>query len=117
MIYMRKIHPCQPGSKKYLEEYGNRFVCIRYRYDTESGKRTKTIELLLDQDAFQQKRAWIPKNKIMLVRVEYGEIEVARLVKSAGGRWNREKRGWELPYEQVKALGLQNRIIKDKSAS
>jgi len=40
--------------------------------------------------------------------VEYGEIQIGRLIKSAGGRWNREKKVWELPYGKAIALGLDN---------
>jgi len=50
----------------------------------------------------------IPKNKIVSIQVEYGEIQIGRLIKSAGGRWNREKKVWELPYGEAIALGLDN---------
>lgn len=112
--YMRKIHAGQPGSRKYMEKYGDRFVCVRHRYDTDSGKRLKTIELIEDEGPVRLRKTWIPKNKILLIRVEYGETDVARLVKAAGGRWNREKRGWELEFQQVHALGLESRIINGK---
>jgi hypothetical protein len=35
MIFNRKIHPGQPGSKKYIQEYGDRFVCVRHLVDTQ----------------------------------------------------------------------------------
>jgi hypothetical protein len=34
-------------------------------------------------------------------------------VKTAGGRWNPARRLWELRYELVVALGLEDRIIRD----
>jgi len=51
------------------------------------------------------------KNKIVSIQVEYREIQIGRLIKSAGGRWNREKKVWELPYGEAIALGLDKRII------
>jgi len=32
-------------------------------------------------------------------------------VKAAGGRWNRKKKLWEIPYQDALDLGLENRII------
>ncbi len=56
-----------------------------------------------------QKR--IPKNKIVGLKVEYGEVQVARLIKAAGGKWNKSKKVWELPYKDVLALGLELRLV------
>jgi len=42
---------------------------------------------------------------------KYGEIELARMVKSLGGRWDRQKKLWELPLRQAKLLRLEDRII------
>ena len=55
---------------------------------------------------------WIPANKIMHLRIQYGEVDLARAVKGAGGRWNRVGKYWELAYADVKALGLDSRIIE-----
>ena len=49
----------------------------------------------------------------MHTRVDYGELKTAKLVKAAGGRWNRQAKIWELPYKEVKALGLEKRIVKN----
>jgi hypothetical protein len=49
--------------------------------------------------------------KIVAIRIEYGEIDSGRQVEAAGGKWNRKKRVWELPYQQVQALELEERII------
>ncbi len=50
-------------------------------------------------------------NKIILLRVGYDEIYLRKVVKGAGGRWNREKQAWELPCEHVRRLGLENRMV------
>jgi integrase len=39
------------------------------------------------------------------------------VVKTAGGRWNPQKRVWELPYADILNLGLQGRIVKDSPTS
>ncbi len=55
----------------------------------------------------------IPNNKIMKIKINYGEIDLGRKVKSFGGIWKKDQRFWELSYEAVKALGLEDRIITD----
>lgn len=39
--------PGQPGTKRLVEQYGAKLVCVRYRYDEPSGKRYKTAELIV----------------------------------------------------------------------
>jgi hypothetical protein len=36
--------------------YGDKLVCVRYRYDTESGRRFKTIEIIVEE------KEWAPRN-------------------------------------------------------
>ncbi len=59
----------------------------------------------------------IPPNKIMRVRVDYGEVHLGRTVKAAGGRWNSKKKVWELPYREIVSLGLEDRIVYDYKVS
>ncbi len=37
----------QKGTKRLLAEYGDRLICVRYRYDAQRKKRFKTVELLV----------------------------------------------------------------------
>ena len=50
-------------------------------------------------------------NEIMLLKGKYGEIETGKMIRSAGGKWNRQDRVRELPYEHVIGLGLEDRIV------
>ena len=43
------IHPGQRGAKKLLTQYGDRLVCVRYRYDEQRQKRLKTVELIVEE--------------------------------------------------------------------
>ena len=109
----RKLNPGQPGTKKWLEKYGDDLVCVRYRYDAESKQRATTIELIVEQKKWEMKAAQIPYNKIVFVKTNYEETYLRKVVKSAGGRWNRQKKLWELPYGEVKQLGFTERIVLD----
>jgi hypothetical protein len=114
MHIVKRVPPGRPGAKKWMERYGDRFVCLRYCIDTEKNKRFKTVEIIVDECELKRVER-IPSNKIMHLRIEYGEIDLARLVKSAGGRWNRAGKYWELAFGEVKSIGLEKRIIGTNS--
>ena len=42
------LAPGQNGTKKLLAKYGDRLVCVRYRYDPERKLRHKTAELIVE---------------------------------------------------------------------
>lgn len=106
-----KLRPGMRGTKKLVEKYGDRLVCVRYRYDEAQGKRYKTVELIEEEAAWIPAGKAIPPDTILAVRVEYAETEVRQAVKAAGGRWNGVRKVWELRYDQVIHLGLAERIV------
>jgi hypothetical protein len=106
-----RLKPGQPGTKKLLAKYGERLVCVRYRYDEQKKKRYKTVELILEETAWEPgERRWAG-NSVVRLRVGAQEGEVQRQVRRAGGKWNRLKRVWEIRYDRVKELGLEARIV------
>ena len=48
------LKPGQKGTKQLLAQYGDRLICVRYRYDAQRKKRFKTVELLVAE------RDWEP---------------------------------------------------------
>lgn len=111
--------PGQPGTKKFMSQYGQNLVCIRYRYDATTHQKYTTVEVIVKADPVAPRPQRIPHNKIMSLRVKYGEIEVGKAIKAAGGRWNAERKVWELKYQQVVALKVTDRIVteEDQTAS
>ena len=105
-ITRKKLKPGQAGTKKLLVEYGENLVCVRYRYDSASKRRIKTVELIIAEAPWEPKAPEIPLNKIMHLRIKYGEVALQKQVRAAGGKWNREQQAWELPYQEVLRLGL-----------
>ena len=73
----------------------------------------RTVELLEDKKPWNLDKHIIPRNKIMHLKVDYGEVQIGRLIKSCCGHWNKEKVYRELTYRDVVALGLENRVIND----
>ncbi len=96
-----------------VEEYGDRLVCVRYRYDDKQRKRYKTVELIVDETDWPDQNA--PADALMLgVLVAREETDLRAQVKAEGGRWNPERQVWELRYDRVRQLGLEGRLVRDE---
>ncbi len=103
------LKPGQPGTKQWVDKYGDRLVCVHYRYDAARRKRYKTVELIVEEVDWQPPPALTERDRMVYVQVKWGEA--ARRVKEAGGIWNRQKKVWELRYDRVVDLGLEGRIV------
>ena len=105
------LHPHQHGAKQLRERYGERLVCVRYRYDETTKERWKTVELIVEKSVWEPPTLKWQADTLVAVQVEAQEREVRQRVKAAGGKWNPKEVVWELPYGQVVALGLTARIV------
>jgi hypothetical protein len=105
------LQPDQEGAKQLREQYGDRLVCVRYRYDETKKRRWKTVELIVEESAWDPPTPGGQENAIVAIQVGGQEREVRKQGKGAGGKWNPREVVWELPYGQVVALGLTDRIV------
>ena len=110
----RRLEAGKPGTKKLLEEYGDRLICVRYRYDPEKKIKYKTIEIILDKGFWDPEALEVKRNRKVEIRINYNEVELRKKIKAAGGIWNREKKVWELSYKSVKELGLKDRVVSEQ---
>ena len=110
------LRPHQRGAKRLLAQYGDRLVCVRHRYDVEQKKRWKTIELIIEERAWEPSVAPPAADQMMSIRVAGGEMELRRQVKAAGGKWRPQQQVWELRYDQIQALGLTGRIVVERES-
>ena len=110
------LKPGQKGSKQLLAQYGDRLVCVRYRYDATRRKRFKTVELVVSEREWTP-AASLPKDQIVPVRIAYGELEMRERAKRAGGRWNPDRKVWELQYGQAVTAGLADRILNEPAST
>jgi hypothetical protein len=111
------LRPGQRGTKKLVERFGDRLICVRYRYDASQRKRFTTVELVGEEAPW---RSAIPSrgtrpigetSEQVAVRVGYREEVLRQQVKAAGGRWDADRRLWQLPLSRARALGLVDRIV------
>jgi hypothetical protein len=105
------LRPEQDGAKHLRERYGEQLVCVRYRYDETRKERWKTVELIIEKRAWEPLRPAWSDDTLVALRVGAQERAGRQQVKAAGGRWNPRRVVWELPYGQVVALGLRERIV------
>lgn len=106
------LYPGQAGTQKWMKTYGDKLLAVRYKYDEKNKRKMITVELLADEQVWQKDEHRIPVNKIVKVRINYGELDLGIRVKSLGGKWNRKEGVWECKYEIVKVLGLTDRIVE-----
>ena len=110
------LRPGQKGTKQLLAQYGDRLICVRYRYDARRKKRLKTVELLVAERDWEPPRPRFAHDQIVGLRIPFADVAVRGRVKEAGGMWNPERRVWELRYDRAIALGPEDRIVLDAGA-
>lgn len=107
----KMLKPGQPGTKKWMNKYGDRLYCIRYRYDETQKRKMITAEIIVEESEWKERIEGLSQNKIVPIRVKYEENHIRKLVRHAGGKWNHKKKVWELTYGEVQNLGLTQRIV------
>ncbi len=104
-----KLKPGDRGTKKLVSYYGDKLVCVRYRYDTASRKRYKTVELIVEEVPWKSK----PKpGSGAFVRIGWHEKDLKDKIKIAGGQYYSNRRLWKVDLDKVKMLGIGERVVK-----
>ncbi len=111
MYTRRTLTPGQKGTKKFLDLYGEKLCSVRYRYDEQRRKRFTTVELIVEESDWTPPAAPIVEPTLVGLRVALHEVDVQRVIKKAGGKWDRQNQVWEIMSDQAIALGLTDRIV------
>jgi hypothetical protein len=111
------LKPGQRGTRKLSAQYGDRLVCVRYRYDEEKKKRFRTVELIIEEADWEpkvaEKAVHTTPTLTACVRVKWGEKYLARKLREAGGHWDRNRKLWIVPHEKVSELGIDpERVVR-----
>ncbi len=117
MITHLKLKPGQKGTKALSEKYGDALVCVRYRYDDAARTRIKTVELIVEKKDLaplrKEKQHKIEDESVVPVRIEYGQKQLGKMARSAGGRWDPDVKLWYIPYGKIKGTELEKHIVFD----
>jgi hypothetical protein len=111
------LKPGQKGTKQLRAQYGDRLVCVRYRYDAQRKKRLKPVELVVAERDWEPPRPPPAHDQIVALRVAFAEVALRERVKQAGGHWNPDRKLWELRYDRAVALGLASRIVLEPAST
>lgn len=113
----RTLVPGQKGARKYLDHDGEKLICVRYRCDEPQRQRVTTVAIVVEESAWMPPAAPSVEPVIIGLRVGLNEVAIQRLVKQAGGKWNRHLQVWEISFDQAVALGLTERMHKVEVSS
>ncbi len=108
------LRPSQSGTKKLIERYGERLVRVRYVYDGKTGRRFKTVELIVEAVPWRP-RARHPRRRdeeIVAVPIAWQESDLRERAKRLGAIWRPAQRLWEITWGDVKRLGLTDRVAQ-----
>jgi len=113
--------PGEPGTHNLLKRFGERLVCVRYRYDPVRRKRYKTAEIIVAEEdwlppvesAAQAEPLQSQQSQRVCIRIAYQERELRQKVSAAGGTWSQQERLWRVAPEVVERLGLQGRVVRE----
>lgn len=104
------LRPGQEGTKRLVEQYGNALVCFRFRYDKKSGKRFKTVELIVESTDWTPPPSQYALEDIVALRISASDMRLRIMAKAAGGRWNPERQLWFVKYGKIAGGLLENHI-------
>ena len=110
------LRPGQPGTRKLVEEYGARVVCVRYRYDDAEKKRYKTVELIVEEVDWVPRPRRLAATDMVHLQLRYSEAAIRASVKLLGGTWHPQTRTWRIAYGAAVALRLTDRIVSPPAA-
>ena len=74
------LKPGQDGTKQELEKYGGALVCIRFRYDVKSGKRLKTVELIVEATDWKPPHSQYASEDIVSLRISASDIMTTKTI-------------------------------------
>ena len=105
--------PGQDGTKKLLKRFGERLVCVRYRYDAARSLRHKTVELIVESVAWRPRPRHLRRrdDDIVAVRIAWQEADLRERAKRLGAVWRPAQKLWEMHWGDVKRLELQERVV------
>lgn len=108
------LRPGQPGTRKLVARYGERLVRVRYLYDAATGRRLKTVELIVESVPWttRARSARRRDDDVVYVRIGYEETDLRARAKRLGAIWRQAQRLWEITYRDSKNLGIEGRIVE-----
>lgn len=106
------LKPGQKGTQRLVTRFGAALVCVRYRYDEQTGDNLTTAEIIVDRRPRLAPR--YRDTDMVAVAVPYTETALREKLKAAGGRWNPEERVWRVCFGAIRGdTTMVERIVRE----
>ena len=117
MKVVKTIPAGRPGTRRYLAEWGDKLLNVRYRIDDSGLSSFTTVEIVVDerprvpvgrvQNGFLRTR----EKSLVYIYISYHEDRLRQRVRNVGATWDSARKLWRLPREKVVNMGLLDRIV------
>jgi len=107
------LRPGQNGTQKLVERFGERLLRVRYLYDASTGRRLKTVELIVSSAPWRPRARAARRrdDEIVAVRIAFHETDLRERAKRLGAVWRPAQKLWEIRWGDAKRLGISDRVI------
>jgi hypothetical protein len=107
------LKPGQKGTRRLMEKFGAALLCVRYRYDEETGENLTTAEIIIERRPSSRSIRHQDMD-VVAVAVPYAEQVLREKLKAVGGRWDSEQKVWRVRYGLIKTdSAIVNRIVPE----
>jgi hypothetical protein len=103
------LKPGQKGTKRLVEQYGESLLCVRYRYDETRGVRLKTVEIIVEEKAWQPPFCF-KDGDIAPITVAFEETELRARLQKMRAKWEPNLKFWLVSYRLIRGTDLETRI-------
>jgi hypothetical protein len=93
-----------------VEQYGDALICVRYRYDSKAHKQYKTVEIIVSETEWTPPQAKYPDGTLVSLKIGMNEIALQNQVRAVGGRWDKQRKVWLVPYGCIAGTKLEKLI-------
>ena len=110
-VVRKTIRPGEKGTARFVRDWGERLVCVRYRFDAKERVRYTTVEIVTSEP-----RPWIPPKRptpdaLVYLKVDPNDWKAIRKLREARVWWDRERGLWRTRYDVANRLRLKSRIV------
>jgi hypothetical protein len=110
------LRPGRPGTRDLVAEYGDRLLCVRYRYDTDRHRRYKTAEVIVAETQWTPPSPFAPTD-IVDVHIRPQERTLRAAAHLLGARPAPTTHTWRTTYAVARILHLATRATRPTSTA
>jgi hypothetical protein len=111
---LKTFRPGQHGTKRWLDAFGARLLCVRYRYDPATGARVTTVEIEVARARMRDRSGAIRilpgDRRLVRFRLRDDNRNVRAALLQAGAEWRAAEKLWEAPADVLRVLRLTGHV-------